>query len=257
MRDRVALALRKGRAISTNALGGGAKRFDAHRGEVAVLMYHRVLPDEASVDGIEPGMYVRAQTFERQLTWIRKRFAVRTLGDLIQAPPTPRDPPSIAITFDDGWRDNLTVAWPILSRLGLRATIFLVERWVREGRNPEGDFMSPSDVAALHAQGMEFGAHTVSHPRLTRLGDEEIRDELRRSRDAVEAWTSAPCTVFAYPFGDHDDRVAAQARGAFRGAVVVSGGWWVPGGDLARVPRIGIHEDMTSSRAMFQARLAR
>jgi peptidoglycan/xylan/chitin deacetylase (PgdA/CDA1 family) len=256
LRDTLALTARRAHAAASTALGIATRRIEARRGEVAVLMYHRVLPDDAPVDGVEPGMYVRAGNFARQLLFLKRRFEVRTLGSLMRNPPSPSHPPAVAITFDDGWRDNLTVAWPILSQLGLRATIFLVGQWVAQGRNPEGEFLEPRDVAALHAEGMEFGAHTITHPRLTTLSDAEVRDEMVRSRQAVEDWTSAACSAFAYPYGDLDARVAAHARSTFQSAVVVGGGWWAPGGDPVLVPRVGIHQDMTSTRAMFQMRLA-
>ncbi|NIM61292.1 MAG: polysaccharide deacetylase family protein, partial [Acidobacteria bacterium] len=62
------------------------------------------------------------------------------------------------MTFDDGWIDNLEVAWPLLQQANLRATIFLVRDWVVTGVNGEGEFMRPLDVAQLSDEGMEFGA---------------------------------------------------------------------------------------------------
>jgi peptidoglycan/xylan/chitin deacetylase (PgdA/CDA1 family) len=219
-------------------------------------MYHRVIRDGDPVDGIEPGMYVRASTFDLHLTWLRERWRIRTLGEAIDSPPAPGEPPVVVLTFDDGWRDNLTAAWPILERHGARATIFLVREYCESGIHAAGSFMVPAEIGELARRGMEFGAHTATHPDLTKLGDEAAESEMRRSKEAVEQWTGRPCGGFAYPYGRHRDATAAIARRLFRASVIVGGGWWIPGGDLARIPRVGIHEDMTFTRAMFERRLA-
>jgi peptidoglycan/xylan/chitin deacetylase (PgdA/CDA1 family) len=219
-------------------------------------MYHRVLPDGADVSSIEPGMYVRASTFAKQLRWLTETFRVGTLGQLLADPPAEGERPIVALTFDDGWLDNLTVAWPILQEARVRATIFLVRDWVVTGVNGEGEFMRPHDVTALAASGMEFGAHTTTHPRLDRMSRDPIEKEMRASRDAVEGWTGRRCELFAYPYGAANDEASAMARRLFRASVGVERAWWTPRCDRGRIPRIGVHQDMTSSRPMLMARLA-
>ncbi len=139
-----------------------------------------------------------------------------------------------AVTFDDGWRDNLTVAWPIMAELGVRPTIFLVRDWVSAGRTAEGEFLRPAEVAEMSKAGVEFGAHTVSHPHLDRLTPAEAEAEMRGSREAVEGWTGRECRVFAYPFGDHTIETADLARRVFAVSVIVGGGWWAEGADRAQ-----------------------
>ncbi len=225
-------------------------------GQVAVLMYHRVLPDDASGSGVEPGMIVRASTFERHLEWTRRRFPIELLGRLAASPRPADDPPVVALTFDDGWRDNLTVAWPILERHGVRATIFVVESFSASGPTDGGEFLSPGEIRELSDRGIEFGAHTVSHPRLSRVSERRAEDEMRRSKEKVEEWTGRSCDLFAYPFGDHHEGSVETARRHFRASVIVGGGWWTASHDVARIPRIAMHEDMTFTRALFEARLA-
>jgi peptidoglycan/xylan/chitin deacetylase (PgdA/CDA1 family) len=256
LRDRTALLARRLGAEIAAATGITHRRLARRRGMAGVLMYHRVLPDGAPDDGIEPGMYVRASTFERQIAWLRARWKIEPLGRLMAAAPRPGEPARIALTFDDGWRDNLSVAWPILERHAVRATIFLVRDFSEAGDHPWGEFLRPQEIRDLARQGMEFGAHTVSHPALDRLDDEQAEREMRGSKQAVEDWTGARCELFAYPYGRHRESTATIARRLFRGSVVVGGGWWIPGDDPGRIPRIGIHEDMTSSTAMFAKRIA-
>lgn len=252
LRDRAALAIR-GLEARLAALSGRTERRLAQRSGIAVLMYHRVLPDDAPVRTIEPGMYVRASTFRAQMQWLAARWPVVPLGEARHDGPAAR---AAVVTFDDGWRDNRTVAWPILRELGLRPTIFLVRDWVQPGGTPAGEFLRPEEVSELAAAGVEFGAHTASHPHLDRLSAAAAAEEMRLSRAAVERWTGRPCRVFAYPYGDHNEETVEVARREFERTVIVGGGWWTEPGDLARIPRIAIHEDMTSSIPRFTRGLA-
>ena len=255
-RDKLAIGYRHLRATAAAIHGGTSKKLEGARGRVAVLMYHRIVSDDADCSAIEPGMYVRASTFARQLDWLADRFRVGTLGDVIDHPPALDDRPAVALTFDDGWIDNLEIAWPLLQRAGLRATIFVVRDWVVTGVNGEGEFMRPSDVSELAAEGIEFGAHTTTHPQLDRLDAASIATELEGSKQAVAGWTGQPCRFFAYPFGRFNDDALETARRLFLASVTVEQGWWRCGDRSHRIPRIGIHQDMTTTRAMLYSRLA-
>lgn len=255
-RELLSLAFRRLEAGSAAWIGATARKLGARRSQGAVLTYHRILPDDADVRAVEPGMYVRAGTFARHLDWIRESFTVRTLEELVRHPGAEASAPSVALTFDDGWRDNLTVAWPILRRAAVRATIFLVRDWVADGANAEGEFMRADEVREMSEAGMQFGAHTATHPRLDHLSADRVEAEMLGSKQAVEDWTGRACRFFAYPYGIHDTVSADLARGHFEGAVVMGGGWWNGQGDRARIPRIPVHEDMTATRALFLHRLA-
>jgi len=253
LRDRIALTVHRSRAACKSASGSLRRRLDAVRDADALLMYHRVLPDAADASAIEPGMYVRASTFQHHLDALQSRWELVTLSSLLESPRDDR--PRVALTFDDGWRDNLETAWPILERHGARATIFLVTGWCEAGRNAEGTFMRPGEIRDLAAAGMEFGAHTMSHPALDTLDPERVRAELEGSKRAVARWTGQPCRVFAYPYGRRTPNVETIAASTFDASVVVGGGWWRRSGDPARLPRIAIHDDMASTRALFEERL--
>jgi hypothetical protein len=253
MRERVATAVHRSRAALRSASGSLKRRLDAVRGADALLMYHRVLPDAADVSAIEPGMYVRASTFEQHLEVLQSRWEVAGLSSVLEAPRGDR--PRVALTFDVGWRDNLETAWPILKRHGARATIFLVTDWCAAGRNDEGTFMRPDEIRELARAGMEFGAHTMSHPALDVVDLERARLELEGSKDAVSRWTGTPCCLFAYPYGRRTPQVEKLATQNFDASVVVGGGWWRRAGDPACLPRIAIHDDMSSTRALLEERL--
>lgn len=104
-----------------------------------------------------------------------------------------------------------------------------------------------AQARAMDTAGVEIGAHTVTHPILTRVGDERLRSELYESRCRLEAMLNREADLFCYPNGDHDDRVRlAVLNAGFRGAVTVEGGLNAVGSDLLRLRRV--HTDNNFAR---------
>jgi peptidoglycan/xylan/chitin deacetylase (PgdA/CDA1 family) len=122
--------LRRGRGLAYEASGLNRlarARLDGTR--ACILNYHRVIPEQvASRDAVEGGMYVTPESFRMQLETLKELFRVIPLGELTERVRDRRALPerAAAITFDDGWRDNLDHALPALERAGLPATIFVV-----------------------------------------------------------------------------------------------------------------------------------
>jgi peptidoglycan/xylan/chitin deacetylase (PgdA/CDA1 family) len=110
----------------------------AVRGRVAILMYHRILPDTLARHRLlQPGMYVTASAFERQVRFLRSHFDVLPFGELLQIwrrEPLPPDRRFCVLTFDDGWADNYANAYPILRQYRLPATIFLPTAYIGSRR---------------------------------------------------------------------------------------------------------------------------
>ena len=136
------------------------------------------------------------------------------------------------LTFDDGWADALSVAAPLLRELGVRATFFLCPGLFG---NPEpamsfaGRVLTHEEAGLLHEAGMELGAHSMHHPDLTAVDEATLAAELTGSRAAIEAITTAPCRVLAYPFGAQDERVRrAAAAAGYELAFTFSDGPWEP-----------------------------
>ena len=104
----------------------------ARQGTPVVLTYHRVLEKwEPTLDYSQPGMVVTVPTFERQLAFLARHFEIVPLGALADGPAPPAGRrPRCAITFDDGWRDNYELAYPILRKQGVPATIFLTTDFI-------------------------------------------------------------------------------------------------------------------------------
>ena len=144
------------------------------------------------------------------------------------------------LTFDDGYRDFVDAALPILERRGLEATLFVTAAADRSGLEggAAGPLVAFEDLSELAGRGVEIGAHSVSHPDLTTLGDDELGHELRRSRDVLEHHTRRPVEHFAYPYGFYDARVREATGAVFRSAVTTRLVLAGPGADVLALPRL-------------------
>jgi peptidoglycan/xylan/chitin deacetylase (PgdA/CDA1 family) len=195
-----------------------ALRFRAERVVpwLPVLLYHRVVPEPPERDPF--GNFTGTDTFEAHLRWLRsggwKSVSLSQVAAALSGgPPLPAH--AVAITFDDGYRDNLEHAWPLLHDYGFNATVFIVSGAVGgdssfdsgAGYEP-APMLSTAEIQFMHAAGVEFGSHTRSHPdSLPRLNDDALLGELAGSRRDLERILDRPVDLFAYPHSRHDERV--------------------------------------------------
>ncbi|HEY2327477.1 MAG TPA: polysaccharide deacetylase family protein [Gaiellaceae bacterium] len=188
---------------------------------VPVLLYHAVTTQRPLLP-----LAVSADRFARQVDWLaRSGYTGIAAGTWIDAMrtgnPLPRRP--VVITLDDGYAELMTTALPHLIRRGFGATVFVVTGFL--GGYPTwdpppytGPLMDADDIRAWATRGVEFGAHSRTHPRLTLVDDTTLHAEVRGSRDDLAEILGAPPKVFAYPYGSHDARVAATTRDSYEGA---------------------------------------
>ncbi len=124
------------------------------------------------------------------------------LSTLNSQPSTrsPRKP--IAITFDDGFRDFHTAAFPALQKHGFTATMYVATGFIGADRKKfkDRECLTWGEIAELQRTGMEFGSHTVNHPVLVKLGWPEIEAELRESKTDLEQKLQCTIPAFAHPF---------------------------------------------------------
>jgi peptidoglycan/xylan/chitin deacetylase (PgdA/CDA1 family) len=143
--------------------------------------------------------------FAEQMRWLEEAgYRGVTVSEglaLIQSKrPLPFKP--IVITFDDGFADFYTAAYPVLSRHGFSATMYLPTAYIANMRRTfkERPCMTWSEVRELDEKGIEFGSHTVNHPILYRLAWPEIKKEVEQSKARIEEALGASVQSFAYPY---------------------------------------------------------
>ena len=168
---------------------------------VPVLMYHRVAPADQVGDSL-PNLVVRPDLFAAQLETLvaagwRSITAAELAADLAAGIRPPRR--TFVITFDDGRSDGYTHAFPILRRLGLVATFYVIT-----GRIGAANSLSARQLQGLASAGMEIGSHTVDHVPLNSAIPSAARLQLTRSAAQIAAVTGQRPTTFAYPLGGMD-----------------------------------------------------
>jgi peptidoglycan/xylan/chitin deacetylase (PgdA/CDA1 family) len=227
--------------------------------DVLVLCYHAVSADWPSDLAVTPAR-LRAQLAHL----VDRGYAGTTFTAAVTDPPARR---TLAITFDDGYRSVLDVAFPLLQRLGLPATVFVPTAWVgHDGpmrwpgidawpAGPWAHELCPlgwPDLRRLADAGWEIGAHSRTHPRLTGVDEAGLRAELLGAREDCEAGIGRACTSVAYPYGDVDARVVAAAReSGYRAGAALSRRARPP--RPLTWPRLGVTREDTPARFRRQA----
>lgn len=202
------------------------------RNRLRILMYHAI--DSHSGDRLA----VSPDTFAAQMAYLSKNdFRIVSLEaavrDLYGGAAQDR---SVVLTFDDGYRDFLTTAMPVLERYQFPATLFLVTKanqaqWRSNGSTRP--FLSLKEIKEIKSRGFSFGSHTVTHRDLTSLNDETLTLELADSRAAIAEFgeTFIP---FAYPGGTFAQRERDAVERADYDCGVIVGGRWGNGPDTDR-----------------------
>jgi peptidoglycan/xylan/chitin deacetylase (PgdA/CDA1 family) len=141
-------------------------------------------------------------------------------------------PPGMAaVSFDDGLRNNLSVAAPILRDLGLPASVYIPTDWLGGShpwiQGPEGAIVTAAELVQLAAAGWEIGAHSVSHPDMSALDYPACVAEVGRSCEILSDLVGQPTQSFAYPFGLYGEAAMAAVRdaGLVAGLTTGSGRW--------------------------------
>jgi peptidoglycan/xylan/chitin deacetylase (PgdA/CDA1 family) len=280
-----------------------------------------------------PGIVLKEETFKRILEHLAGRFKVLSLAEFLAVAPGNAEQRRCLLTFDDGWEDNYTTAYPLLQRFRMPATILATTGWIGNNggswveqlrhalaepalrQSIEARFKdAPSDSTALgsdervieylkhkpaaererilkswlpsepvpqgngsyermlswqqvrdmSSHGVEFGAHTVTHPLLPYEEDAVVERELTQSKQALEKALGTKVRAFAYPNGDWDERVRSWVqRTGYECAFTTQRGWHRVGADLFTIRRVLLHEgnvtglDGRFSPAAFAFTLAR
>jgi peptidoglycan/xylan/chitin deacetylase (PgdA/CDA1 family) len=214
------------------------------RTQIPILMYHEVTPAPIrrfSVYSVTPETF---RSHLRFLAWAG--YSGVSLDQVCSGARLPRRP--VAITFDDGFKSCLEHAVPQLEAFGFSATFFVVAglvgetgRWLR----PELGFDPPlanwQALRSLVQRGFECGAHSMRHPRLSRLPAEACTWELVESKRIIEEQLGREVAHMAYPYGDYSPEVRAMAHDVgYRTACSTRGGLSGPHDDRYALRRVKV-----------------
>jgi peptidoglycan/xylan/chitin deacetylase (PgdA/CDA1 family) len=307
---------RSERSRNLRQLGRLRWRLEPFQGsKFVILCYHRI-----GTEGVPLFSRLRRSVFASQMKYVRKHYRVVSLGQLYaEIRENAKVPPTLAVTFDDGYRDLYTHAFPVLQEYGVQATIYLIGKSMQTGEAPwydrifaalsvtkmsvvEVELDNPrqfvlSDSAAwfqaaweiichlrsisnearikwcadfekrvnvpeamvreriltweqartMQKAGISFGAHTMTHPAVSRLNDVELEEELGASKSLIENRLGTAVDDFAFPFGKPDDRSSASelalSRFGYRSAVTTTTGLNLAFTNPLRLSRLQIGDD--------------
>ena len=217
------------------------------KGRLRILYYHNVAvaPPGAAL----AKLYVDPDDFARQM-WCLKRFGLRgvSLGEGLWHLAHGRAERVVALTFDDGYADNLRNAAPTLREFKFGATCFVVtgrlgqhNLWDAEALRVRKPLMTVSELKTWLAEGFELGSHTRTHPRLPTLDDDACEAEIAGSRADLERIAGVTIEHFCYPYGAFDARVARHVAAAgYRTAVTTERGIALAGDNQVLLPRVPV-----------------
>ena len=233
-------------------------------GRIPILMYHSISDNLFGKSHPYYQINTSPRVFAQQMKWLHEGgYSTLTLSQLRQAMDAGDVPEkTVVITFDDGYQDFVMDAFSPMRRYGFTGTIFLATSRIQEtpARIEGVDYMTWREVQQLHAEGIEFGSHTVTHPDLRSLGPEEIDYEVCCSKETIEDHLGAPVRTFAYPFAfPEEDRSFVRfledllTRYGFKSGVSTILGRTRSNDDRFFLPRLPVNT--WDDRALFNAKL--
>ena len=181
---------------------------------VMVLNYHKVVDEHMSLS-------VPLADFEQHMKWLKEYGYTSITPEelyefIVNGSELPEKP--VLITFDDGYKDNYTNAYPIMKKYGFTGTIFVVTGFLGVYDN----YMTWEQAKELADNGFSIESHTYSHKSMTEASDEEISKELTKSRDTIKNKLGIDADFMAYPTGTYNLHIAELVQKAgYKGAFTI------------------------------------
>lgn len=208
---------------------------DQHR-IVPIVMYHHIDPL-----GKYDVMTIPPERFEKHLQYLTKhRFEVLTLDDLVEARQTHKrlSRKTVCLTFDDGFADNYTQAFPLLKKYGFKATMFVSSDLIGQP-----GYMNWEELKTMQDYGIVIGSHTRRHKYLPELNAQELNDEIVNSRMILQEHLNGPIKHFSYPVGGFNAGIKEMVKAAgYVSAVSTNRGYDRFNKDLFELKRVTIDE---------------
>ena len=189
--------------------------------KIPVLLYHSISNDNSP-------MSLNINFFENQMNYL-KNNGFQTV-DFNEINPNLKSKKQIIITFDDGYKDILNNALPILKKYNFKATSFFVTNLI--GQNNSWDvkkksyikkeIMNPSDILQWISSGMHIGSHSHNHVDLTKISEEKLLYELEFSKKFLEDKFDNKNNIFCYPYGKVNENVHYHTKKFYSKAVTTN-----------------------------------
>ena len=220
----------------------------AEGSKILVLNYHQIQNKSTSLS-------IPLADFDAQMRYLSSQGYISItpeelysgLSGELELPKKP-----VLITFDDGYADNYTNAFPILQRYGMRATIFIIPAFVGVYQN----YLTWDEILEMQDGGITFESHTMHHYKLEELPDDEIRSELLNSKQTLEEHLGQPVEFLAYPTGTYNLHIAGIAKEVgYKGAFTIKYGNVDLGSNFYALERVPIFNTAEHTMKNFYERI--
>ncbi len=204
----------QGDAASAQPMPAAAVTVQEDSRTVMVLNYHKVVDEHMSLS-------VPLADFEQHMKWLQEYgYTSITPEDLYEFIVNGRELPEkpVLITFDDGYKDNYTNAYPIMKKYGFKGTIFVVTGFLGVYDN----YLTWEQAKELTDNGFSIESHTHNHKSMTEASDDDISRELAKSRDTIKEKLGVEADFIAYPTGTYNLHIAELVKEAgYKGAFTI------------------------------------
>ncbi len=209
------------------------------------MMYHHIAVPPANADAIRRGLSVTPAQFAAQLDYLSahnyhtiplKRYVEWMTATRMGQPTEPLSANPIVLTFDDGYDDIYTNAYPLLVAHGMVGTFFIITSKVGWP-----GYMSWLQLQQMSVMGMDIESHTVNHVDLSKLNPTRLKYELVESKLQLEMGLGKPVTIICYPAGRYNRAVENAVRLAgYQAATTTNYGWSYASNALSELPRVRV-----------------
>ena len=202
--------------------------------KIPILMYHSISDDDPNNNLLVP-----PSMFEEQMAWLEaNEFTAMNLDEALDAMETGKVPKRpVVITFDDGYSDNYTNAFPSLKNHGLKATFFVITDGVDDGY-----YMSSEMLKEMQSNGMSIQNHTANHLELDKLSREDAYDTIKRGQDFLRNNIGSDANYLCYPVGKYNsETIEIEKELGIKAATTTQGGISSIGDGLYQLKRVRIY----------------
>lgn len=202
--------------------------------KIPILMYHSISDDDPNNNLLVP-----PSMFEEQMAWLEaNEFTAMDLDEVLDAMETGKVPKRpVVITFDDGYSDNYTNAFPSLKNHGLKATFFVITDGVDDGY-----YMSSEMLKEMQSNGMSIQNHTANHLELDKLSREDAYDTIKRGQDFLRNNIGSDANYLCYPVGKYNsETIEIEKELGIKAATTTQGGISSIGDGLYQLKRVRIY----------------
>ena len=225
-----------------------------NRQPIPILVYHQIA--EAPPKGSSPfrGLYVAPAAFARQMAWLKfLGYTGLSMGGLMPYLRGERSGKVVGITFDDGYRNNLSHALPVLVKHGFSSTCYAVSGllgktniWDEHIGIPQTPLMDEGEIRQWVAGGQEIGSHTHRHIKLLETDESGCVEDMTLGKTGLESVTGRPVEHFCYPYGHFTAKHVEMARTlGFATATTTQRSRCHEGMDLLQLPRVPVLRSTT------------